>query len=134
MSNETLIVSDFDLVESSRSKQKSFTFDLLFGEDAAQAEIFAKTAQPMVQPILNGFNSTVFAYGATGAGKTHTMIGTRKDPGIMFYTVNALFDQIHMESGFQNYEVKMSFLEIYNETLRDLLKPSMEQLDISEDP
>lgn len=86
------MVSDFDLVESSRSKQKTFTFDLLFGEDASQAEIFSKTAQPMVKPILNGFNSTVFAYGATGAGKTHTMIGTTKDPGIMFHTVNALFD------------------------------------------
>ena len=70
--------------------------------------------------VLDGFNSTVFAYGATGAGKTHTMLGSADKPGIMFQTMKELF-KTHEQLSDREYTMRISFLEIYNETIRDLI-------------
>ena len=69
---------------------------------------------------MDGFNSTVFAYGATGAGKTHTMLGNAEKPGIMFQTMRELF-KIKEDYHDREYTLKISFLEIYNEQIRDLI-------------
>jgi len=89
-----------------------------------------------VKPVLNGYNSTVFAYGATGAGKTFTMIGSKNDPGIMFHTMNEIFDQIEQNISASDeikYNVQVSFLEIYNEDVRDLINPANKNIAIKED-
>lgn len=83
--------------------------------------------------MLNGYNATVFAYGATGAGKTYTMLGTEEEPGIMFRTLHDLFIQISQTSNDLMYQVSMSYLEIYNELIRDLLSPSNGFLELRED-
>ena len=70
--------------------------------------------------MLDGFNSTVFAYGATGAGKTYTMLGNTEKPGIMFQTMRELFN-VQEQYTDRQYTMKISFLEIYNETIRDLI-------------
>lgn len=69
----------------------------------------------------------VFCYGATGAGKTYTMLGTPTNPGIMGLTIQDLFDRID-EIGDKGYKfnVTVSYLEVYNEMIRDLLNPSTE--------
>ena len=72
---------------------------------------------------MDGFNSTVFAYGATGAGKTHTMLGNAEKPGIMFQTMRELFKIKEEQTVEREYTIRISFLEIYNEQIRDLLKP-----------
>lgn len=64
---------------------------------------------------MSGYNATVFAYGATGAGKTYTMMGSQIQPGIMFLTVEELFNQVTNENQGKEYVVKISYLEIYNE-------------------
>lgn len=56
-----------------------------------QEAVYNGTTKNLVQDVLNGYNATVFAYGATGAGKTHTMVGTSSDPGIMVRTLNDIF-------------------------------------------
>jgi hypothetical protein len=60
---------------------QAFTFDRVFGAGATQAEVYS-AVDPLVQSVLSGYNATVFAYGATGSGKTHTMMGTDADPGV----------------------------------------------------
>lgn len=75
----------------------------------------------MIEGVLNGFNSTVFAYGATGAGKTHTMLGSMADPGIMYQTMKEVFNALDDFKVDRQYEIRVSFLEIYNENIRDLI-------------
>jgi len=88
----------------------------------------------LIDGVLNGFNATVFAYGPTGAGKTYTMIGEVDGPGLMLKTFLEIFSKIEEMSGERDYTVKLSYLEIYNEIVRDLINPSMETLEIREDP
>lgn len=78
----------------------------------------------MVEAVLNGFNSTVFAYGATGAGKTHTMLGNEESPGIMYQTMKEVFKVLDDFKVDRIYEITVSFLEIYNENIRDLIDTS----------
>lgn len=107
-----------------RNRSKQFEFDLVFDPNSSQRDVFEKSTLPLVKPVLNGQNSTVFAYGATGAGKTHTMIGTPEEPGIMFNTMNEIFDQMNIDKGQDtSYNVQVSFLEIYNENIHDLITP-----------
>lgn len=73
--------------------------------------------------MLDGYNATVFAYGATGCGKTHTITGTAQQPGIIFMTMQELFEKVGELQEEKESEVTLSYLEIYNETIRDLLSP-----------
>lgn len=83
---------------------------------------------------MHGYNATVFAYGATGAGKTYTMIGTEDNPGNMFMTLKHLFTKINELKKENLYNVRVSFLEIYNEMIWDLIVTSSDVLDMREDP
>lgn len=87
-------------------------------------KVFNLTTQFLIEGVLNGFNSTVFAYGATGAGKTHTMLGDEKCPGIMYQTMKEVFTVLDDFKVDRNYEIHVSFLEIYNENIRDLIDTS----------
>ncbi|CDK25732.1 unnamed protein product [Kuraishia capsulata CBS 1993] len=108
---------------NTRMRERKFVFDRLFDEDADQGEVFNNTTRPLLDSVLDGFNATVFAYGATGCGKTHTISGTPDDPGIIFLTMAALFQKIDERRDSQVIELTLSYLEIYNETIRDLLNP-----------
>ncbi|KAF7971775.1 hypothetical protein HWV62_19959 [Athelia sp. TMB] len=104
-----------------RYKDKRFMFDRVFGHDARQEDVFAVTSQPLLKGLFEGYNATVFAYGATGCGKTHTISGTESDPGIIYLTMADLFQRIDDRKDEWNVEVMVTFLEIYNEEIRDLL-------------
>jgi len=80
-----------DYLRHDKSKEKRFAFDQAFGADTDNGVLFNATAEPLVDSVLVGLNCSVFAYGATGAGKTFTMIGTPGEPGVMFRTVAGLF-------------------------------------------
>ena len=86
----------------------------------------------MLDGIIEGFNATIFAYGATGTGKTYTMLGSQSEKGIMPRSVSDLFKMLH---NYKNKEYKMqaSYIEIYNEEIRDLLG-NREELKLYEDP
>ncbi|KAJ7047634.1 kinesin-like protein [Mycena alexandri] len=104
-----------------RYKDKRFMFDKVFDNEARQQDVYEATAGPLLQNLLDGFNATVFAYGATGCGKTHTISGTESDPGIIYLTMADLFQRIEDRRDEWNVEVMVTFLEIYNEEIRDLL-------------
>lgn len=108
---------------NSRIRDYKFVFDRLFDEEASQVDVYENTTRPLLDSILDGFNSTVFAYGATGCGKTHTILGTPNDPGVIFLTMKELYERIEMIRDTKIIEISILFLEIYNETIRDLLCP-----------
>ncbi|KTW26769.1 hypothetical protein T552_02770 [Pneumocystis carinii B80] len=107
-----------------RVKEMKYTFDRVFDENATQEMVYENTAKPLLDGILEGYNATVFAYGATGCGKTHTISGSPEDPGIIFLTMKELFDKMTSLADEKIIEISMSYLEIYNESIRDLLVPS----------
>ncbi|KAG0362374.1 kinesin-like protein Klp5, partial [Mortierella sp. AD032] len=110
-----------------RFKDMRYAFDRVFHEDAQQEEVFENTTRHLIDGVLNGYNGTLFAYGATGCGKTHTISGTLEKPGIIFLTMQELYDRIKETEDEKTVEVSLSYLEVYNETIRDLLaKPGPE--------
>ncbi|OMJ86997.1 hypothetical protein SteCoe_11396 [Stentor coeruleus] len=117
-----------------RLNEKKYAFDFAFGENVSQQEVFNKTTMFLLEGVLSGYNATVFAYGPTGAGKTYTMLGEVDKLGIMLMSFIELFTRIEVLSNEREYLVKISYLEIYNEIVRDLISPSTGYLDIREDP
>ncbi|KAJ7228920.1 kinesin-like protein [Mycena pura] len=107
-----------------RYKDKRFMFDKVFNHEAHQHDVYQATAQPLLRGLLDGYNATVFAYGATGCGKTHTISGTEADPGIIYLTMADLFQRIEDRRDEWTVGVVVTFLEIYNEEIRDLLADS----------
>lgn len=77
-----------------------------------QNEVYSVTTKPLIESVITGYNATVFAYGATGAGKTYTMLGSDNRPGIMGLTLNDLFAQMEMTKEDVKYNVTMSYLEV----------------------
>ncbi|CAH2353663.1 kinesin-like protein Kip3p [[Candida] railenensis] len=118
-----------------RVREHRFVFDQLFDTETDQYHVYEKTTKPLLDSILEGYNSTVFAYGATGCGKTHTIAGSPDQPGIIMLTMKELFSRIDEISETKQIDVNLSYLEIYNETIRDLLSPetSFKKLLIRED-
>lgn len=104
-------------------KDQVFAFDRVFDENATQTEVYEATTKSLLDNVLDGYNATVFAYGATGCGKTHTITGTSQQPGIIFLTMQELFEKISERTEDKQTEITLSYLEIYNETIRDLLVP-----------
>lgn len=103
------------------NKDMKFVFDHVFAENSTQVELFESTTKEVLDGLMNGCNCTVFAYGATGAGKTHTMLGSQTDPGVMYRTMKELFQRIDGAKEEKECTVAFSYLEVYNEQIRDLL-------------
>ncbi|XP_056286717.1 kinesin-like protein KIF19 isoform X3 [Pseudoliparis swirei] len=122
-----------DILRANRSREKTYMFDVAFDYSANQEDVYRATTKGLIEGLISGYNATVFAYGPTGCGKTYTMLGTDKEPGIYVQTLNDLFRAIEETSDDMLYSVSMSYLEIYNEMIRDLLNPSSGFLDLRED-
>ncbi|CAK7350899.1 unnamed protein product [Dovyalis caffra] len=112
-----------DVIQSAGQKYP-FTFDKVFNHDASQQEVFVEISQ-LVQSALDGYKVCIFAYGQTGSGKTYTMMGRPEAPeqkGLIPRSLEQIFQisQSLMAQGWK-YKMQASMLEIYNETIRDLL-------------
>jgi len=120
-----------------REFQDSFAFDKVFGMETEQQEIFEYSIKSIVDDVVAGYNGTVFAYGQTGSGKTFTMMGSDIDDdrqkGIIPRIVEQIFQSILMAPANMEFTVKVSYMEIYMEKVRDLLNPSQDNLPIHED-
>ncbi|CAI5646564.1 unnamed protein product [Oreochromis niloticus] len=116
---------------------KIFTFDAVYGWNSKQLEMYDETFRPLVESVLLGFNGTIFAYGQTGTGKTYTMEGVRNDPekrGVIPNSFEHIFTHISRSQN-QQYLVRASYLEIYQEEIRDLLsKDQSRRLELRERP
>ncbi|OCU02750.1 kinesin-like protein KIF24 [Xenopus laevis] len=101
--------------------QHVFYFDEVFSETFTNQDVYIRTAYPLIQHVFNGGNATCFAYGQTGAGKTHTMIGTQKNPGLYALAAKDIFQQLETVQLKSDCNVWISFYEIYCGQLYDLL-------------
>lgn len=155
ISGSMLEDGDFDS-SSTRFKSHEFGFDAVYDETSTQEEVYERSAKPAVLNALRGYNATVLAYGQTGTGKTYTMEGERaallaygqqryglpgnapptdaEERGIIPRAIEDIFDFIASDSNARSkYLVRVSYLQIYNETISDLLKPERVNLTIRED-
>ncbi|XP_042630791.1 kinesin-like protein KIFC3 isoform X3 [Cyprinus carpio] len=121
---------DAVLYLSNKGKLMTFELDKVFPTQATQEEVFQEV-QSLVTSCIDGFNVCIFAYGQTGSGKTYTMEGVPEDPGINQRALRLLFSEVSEKKPDWDYKITVSMVEIYNETLRNLLgdNPS-EKLDI----
>lgn len=126
-------------VKTSDGSPQKFTFDHVFGEDTDQKAVFESVALPVVQDIMDGYNATIFAYGQTSSGKTYTMEGANIDhpelQGIIPRTATEIFNNVMAADENMEFIVKVSYIEIYMERIRDLLDPykSKVNLQVRED-
>jgi kinesin family protein 18/19 len=111
------------------AKAFTFTYDQVFLEDSSNEAVYQQALRPLVQSFLEGFNATCFAYGNTGAGKTYTVLGTTGQLGLVHLALQDCFEQLTGVSS-----VKVSYLEVYNEQVRDLLAHDARALLVVEDP
>ncbi|KAK0166144.1 hypothetical protein PV328_004591 [Microctonus aethiopoides] len=109
--------------DPSKDNSKVFTFDAVYDWHSSQQDIYEETVRPLVSSVLDGFNGTIFAYGQTGTGKTYTMEGSKSNVdrrGIIPRSFEHIFNHIGRSENMQ-YLVRASYLEIYQEEIRDLL-------------
>ncbi|KAL4224634.1 Kinesin-like protein kif27 [Mactra antiquata] len=108
-------------------KDRAFTFDDILSPKTSQEDVYSLCVEGLVKSIFEGYNATVFAYGQTGSGKTYTIGGgnvspvTEDEHGVIPRAIKQMFDIINVEKAV-NYTVKVSYIEIYKEELRDLLE------------
>ncbi|CAK9301838.1 unnamed protein product [Gordionus sp. m RMFG-2023] len=113
---------------------KTFTFDKIFGPSSEQEVIYNMVASPLVESVIEGYNGTILAYGQTGTGKTYTMEGYNSNFGIIPNSFSHIFDYIYNSGVNKNFLVRVSYLEIYNEEVRDLLNKDDKKLEVVERP
>ncbi|GAA6032440.1 hypothetical protein JCM8097_008176 [Rhodosporidiobolus ruineniae] len=116
---------------------QGFTFDRVFQMETRQEEVFEYGVKGIVDDVMDGYNGTVFAYGQTGSGKSHTMMGPDIDDaemkGIIPRLTEQIFASIMASPANLEYLVKVSYMEIYMERIRDLLAPENDNLPVHED-
>lgn len=115
---------------------KVYLFDKVFKPNATQEKVYNEAAKSIVSDVLAGYNGTIFAYGQTSSGKTHTMEGVIGDPGkqgIIPRIVNDIFNHIYSMEVNLEFHIKVSYYEIYMDKIRDLLDVSKVNLSVHED-
>ena len=113
-----------------------FDYDRVFDWESTQADMYEQAVRPIVESVMDGYNGTVFAYGQTSSGKTHTMLGPNivdeTQRGMIPRMVSHIFSQIEQAPEEIEFVVKVSYVEIYMERVRDLMNPSAHDLKIRE--
>ncbi|XP_062097637.1 kinesin-like protein KIN-7N [Humulus lupulus] len=109
----------------------SYAFDHIFDESCSNSMVYGVLTKDIVRAALEGFNGTAFAYGQTSSGKTFTMNGSERDPGIIQRAVEDIFQRIQMMSD-REFLIRISYMEIYNEEINDLFAVENQKLPIHE--
>lgn len=120
----------------SQLQGKVFMFDRVFKPNATQEKVFNESAKSITADVLAGYNGTIFAYGQTSSGKTHTMEGVIGDTikqGIIPRIVEDIFNHIYSMEENLEFHIKVSYYEIYMDKIRDLLDVSKINLSVHED-
>ena len=122
-----------DYLRLDKTKDHAYRFDHAFGPEASSLDIYRACLQPVVRAVGQGYHGSCFAYGATGSGKTYTMMGESAAPGLMPMAVQELFELSAKEDDY-NWSFALTYVEIYNERVKDLLAPETgHDLDVRED-
>ena len=114
-------------------KEISYEYDFVFGENSTQEEIYENTTANLIKQVVEGYSATIMAYGATGSGKTYTMVGKGDKIGLMIRSIRDLFNFVNSQQN-KVYNIKISYIEVYNEILKDLLSEKKVPPEIRTDP
>nr|XP_023886010.1 kinesin-like protein KIN-7K, chloroplastic [Quercus suber] len=120
------------VVRSEHNPTIAYAYDRVFGPTTTTRHVYDVAAQHVISGAMEGINGTIFAYGVTSSGKTHTMHGDQRSPGIIPLAVKDAFSIIQ-ETPNREFLLRVSYLEIYNEVVNDLLNPAGQNLRIRED-
>ncbi|RWR95947.1 kinesin-like protein KIN-7K, chloroplastic isoform X2 [Cinnamomum micranthum f. kanehirae] len=120
------------IVRSEYNPSVAYAYDRVFGPTTTTRHVYDVAAQHVISGAMEGVNGTIFAYGVTSSGKTHTMHGDQRSPGIIPLAVKDAFCIIQ-ETPNREFLLRVSYLEIYNEVVNDLLNPAGQNLRIRED-
>ncbi|XP_027910732.1 kinesin-like protein KIN-7D, mitochondrial isoform X2 [Vigna unguiculata] len=120
------------IVRNEYNLATAYAFDRVFGPHTNSDEVYEVAAKPVVKSAMDGVNGTVFAYGVTSSGKTHTMHGDQNCPGIIPLAIKDVFSIIQDTPG-REFLLRVSYIEIYNEVINDLLDPTGQNLRVRED-
>ncbi|CAO2822113.1 unnamed protein product [Amaranthus hypochondriacus] len=120
------------VVRSEHNPSIAYAYDQVFGPTTTTRHVYDVAAQHVVNGAMEGINGTIFAYGVTSSGKTHTMHGDQRSPGIIPLAVKDSFSIIQ-ETPSREFLLRVSYIEIYNEVVNDLLNPAGQNLRIRED-
>eukprot|EP01060_Flectonema_neradi_P003014 TRINITY_DN11890_c0_g1_i1.p1 TRINITY_DN11890_c0_g1~~TRINITY_DN11890_c0_g1_i1.p1 ORF type:complete len:807 (+),score=187.98 TRINITY_DN11890_c0_g1_i1:53-2473(+) len=135
--NATNETCEIALNAEGQTGSHSFTFDRVFASNSRQTDVYAFVGKPVVADVFKGYNGTLFVYGQTGSGKTHTMMGPDSNDEIMKGIIPRCVDQIfvNVENSDPDIEfsIKVSYVEIYMEKIRDLFNPTKVNLQLHED-
>jgi len=122
-----------DYLRLDKSKDKSYAFDCAYGPECTSEDVYEGTTKRVIRAVIDGFHGSCFAYGATGSGKTYTMLGDEAMPGVMPRAIRDLFAFAEQEDDW-TWRFSMTYIEIYNERVKDLLNPMTgTDLDVRED-
>ncbi|XP_065827439.1 kinesin-2b-like [Oscarella lobularis] len=116
------------------AKEHTYTYDRSFFWDTKSEEIYSELCRPLLEKSMEGYNATVFAYGQTGSGKTYSMTGTEEDPGVIPLMHQDMFHRIEAAPPNVQFLVTVSYLEIYQEVIYDLLNPSGMEMKVRQHP
>ncbi|XP_008241185.1 PREDICTED: kinesin-related protein 4 [Prunus mume] len=120
------------IVRNEHNPSIAYAYDRVFGPTTTTRHVYDVAAQHVISGAMEGVNGTIFAYGVTSSGKTHTMHGDQRSPGIIPLAVKDAFSIIQ-ETPNREFLLRVSYLEIYNEVVNDLLNPAGQNLRIRED-
>ncbi|VVA97357.1 unnamed protein product [Arabis nemorensis] len=120
------------IVRNEHNPTIAYAYDRVFGPTTTTRNVYDVAAHHVVNGAMEGINGTVFAYGVTSSGKTHTMHGDQRSPGIIPLAVKDAFSIIQ-ETPNREFLLRISYMEIYNEVVNDLLNPAGQNLRIRED-
>lgn len=120
------------ILRNEHTPSVAYAYDRVFGPTTTTRHVYDVAAQHVVNGAMEGVNGTIFAYGVTSSGKTHTMHGDQRSPGIIPLAVKDAFSIIQ-ETPSREFLLRVSYLEIYNEVVNDLLNPAGQNLRIRED-
>ncbi|KAL3012606.1 hypothetical protein AAZX31_06G008600 [Glycine max] len=120
------------IVRNEYNPATAYAFDRVFGPHTNSDEVYEVAAKPVIKAAMEGVNGTVFAYGVTSSGKTHTMHGDQNSPGVIPLAIKDVFSMIQDTPG-REFLLRVSYLEIYNEVINDLLDPTGQNLRVRED-
>ncbi|XP_002739717.2 uncharacterized protein LOC100369687, partial [Saccoglossus kowalevskii] len=115
-----------------KSVSKSYYFDRVFDSHETTNDVYSEIGLPIVQSAMDGYHGTIFAYGQTSSGKTYTMQGTERNPGVIRRAIRDIFDSIEKTPD-REFLLRVSYSELYNEELKDLLSSEKKSLTIRED-
>jgi hypothetical protein len=118
-----------DLIQG---RTHAYTLDKVYGVDQPTNDVYDQSIHPLVQAAMEGYHSSVLAYGQTSTGKTFTMTGTQQHPGLIPLCIKDCFRYLKETGESRVFLIRLSYLEVYKEHIRDLLSPTPQPIRLFE--